>query len=53
MPAPEGFDFEANGTIVSDSDIACYVQVEHGNHILIGSEDPECDPHVWVDDDTD
>jgi sarcosine oxidase subunit beta len=47
VPAPEGFDFEANGTIVSDSDIACYCRPEHGNHILIGSEDPECDPHQW------
>ncbi len=51
VPAPEGFDFEANGTIVSDSDIACYVRPEQGNHILIGSEDPECDPHQWVADD--
>ncbi|MEL6643257.1 MAG: FAD-binding oxidoreductase [Pseudomonadota bacterium] len=53
VPSPEGFDFEANGTIVSDSDISCYCRPEHGNHILIGSEDPECDPHQWVDDDTD
>lgn len=53
VPAPEGFDFEENGTIVSDSDIACYCRPEHGNHILIGSEDPECDPHQWVEDDTD
>ncbi|MFT7593043.1 MAG: sarcosine oxidase subunit beta [Paracoccaceae bacterium] len=51
VPAPEGFDFEANGTIVSDSDIGCYVRPEHGNHILIGSEDPECDPHQWCEDD--
>lgn len=53
VPAPEGFDFEANGTIISDSDIACYCRPEHGNHILIGSEDPECDPHQWVDNDVD
>jgi sarcosine oxidase subunit beta len=53
VPAPEGFDFEHDGTIVSDSDIACYVRPEHGNHILIGSEDPECDPHDWADSDTD
>ena len=53
MPAPEGFDFEKDGMIVSDSDIACYCRPEHGNHILIGSEDPECDPHDWVEDDTD
>ena len=52
VPAPEGFDFETNGTIVSDSDIACYVRPEHGNHILIGSEDPECDTHHWVSSDT-
>ncbi len=52
VPAPEGFDFETNGTIVSDSDIACYCRPEHGNNILIGSEDPECDPHDWADSDT-
>ncbi|WP_170451036.1 NAD(P)/FAD-dependent oxidoreductase [Ruegeria arenilitoris] len=51
VPAPEGFDFERQGTIVSDSDIACYCRPEHGNHILIGSEDPECDPHQWCEDD--
>ncbi|MEM6665775.1 MAG: FAD-dependent oxidoreductase [Pseudomonadota bacterium] len=53
VPAPPGFDFEANGTIVSDSDIACYCRPEHGNNILIGSEDPPCDTHQWVEDDTD
>jgi len=51
VPSPEGFNFEDNGMIVSDSDIACYIRPEHGNNILIGSEDPECDPHYWVDDD--
>ncbi|WP_170581833.1 NAD(P)/FAD-dependent oxidoreductase [Ruegeria arenilitoris] len=51
VPAPEGFDFERHGTIVSDSDIACYCRPEHGNHILIGSEDPDCDPHQWCEDD--
>ena len=20
-----------------------------GNHILVGSEDPECDPHMWIE----
>lgn len=52
VPAPEGFDFESGGMIVSDSDIACYCRPEHGNNILVGSEDPECDPHDWVEDDT-
>lgn len=51
LPSPEGFDFESDGLIVSDSDIACYARPEHGNHILVGSEDPECDPHQWCDDD--
>lgn len=51
LPSPEGFDFEARGTIVSDGDIACYCRPEHGNHILVGSEDPACDPHMWVEDD--
>ena len=52
VPSPQGFDFERNGTIVSDSDIAVYCRPEGGNHILIGSEDPECDEHRWVNADT-
>lgn len=51
VPSPPGFDFERDGMIVSDSDISCYCRPEHGNHILIGSEDPECDPHHWTEDD--
>ncbi len=50
VPAPEGFDFYNDGMIVSDSDIACYCRPERGNNILIGSEDPPCDDHDWVDD---
>jgi len=50
--APEGFDFEKDGMMVSDSDIALSCRPEHGNNILIGSEDPECDAHDWVEDDT-
>ncbi|MEO1199473.1 MAG: FAD-dependent oxidoreductase [Pseudomonadota bacterium] len=53
VPAPEGMDFDTNGIVVSDSDIACYIRPEHGNNILIGSEDPPCDPHIWVEGDTD
>ena len=51
VPAPEGFDFEKHGIIVSDSDIGCYVRPEKGNYILIGSEDPECDPREYVNPD--
>ncbi|MEM1373648.1 MAG: FAD-dependent oxidoreductase, partial [Pseudomonadota bacterium] len=50
VPSPAGFDFEGSGMIVSDSDIALYCRPEHGNNILVGSEDPECDAHQWVDD---
>lgn len=51
VPAPEGYDFEKDGMMVSDSDIALYCRPEHGNNILIGSEDPDCDVLDWVDDD--
>ena len=51
LPAPEGFDFESLGIVVSDSDIGCYVRPETGNHILVGSEDPECDLREFVDPD--
>ncbi|RMD62191.1 MAG: FAD-binding oxidoreductase, partial [Alphaproteobacteria bacterium] len=39
VPAPGGFDFEHRGCVYSDNDIAVYMRPEHGNHILIGSED--------------
>jgi sarcosine oxidase subunit beta len=51
LPAPPGFDWERDGMVVSDSDIACYSRPEHGNNVLVGSEDPPCDGHVWVEDD--
>ena len=53
VPAPQGCDFDRIGMVVSDSDIACYIRPEHGNNILIGSEDPPCDPHMWAETDTD
>lgn len=53
VPSPEGFDFETDGLVVSDSDISVYCRPEHGNHILVGSEDPPCDKHDWIDNDTD
>lgn len=50
VPAPPGFDFEADGFHTSDGDTGIYFRPESGNHILIGSEDPDCDPRMWVDD---
>ncbi|MEO3431369.1 FAD-dependent oxidoreductase [Pelagibius sp. CAU 1746] len=51
LDSPEGLNFEKDGIVVSDSDIACYIRPETGNHILVGSEDPECDPREVVDPD--
>ena len=51
LPAPNGFGMDHSGLVISDSDIACYSRPEVGNHILIGSEDPECDIRHEVDPD--
>jgi sarcosine oxidase subunit beta len=51
VPAPEGIDYERVGMIISDGDIGCYSRPEVGNHVLIGSEDPECDDREFVDPD--
>jgi sarcosine oxidase subunit beta len=50
VPAPPGFDFERDGIHTSDGDLGIYFRPESGNHILVGSEDPDCDPRVWVED---
>jgi len=50
VPSPAGVDFEKDGLVYSDTDIATYARPELGNNILIGSEDPECDSKEWVDD---
>jgi sarcosine oxidase subunit beta len=49
LPSPEGTDFEHDGTLVGDDDMGTYFRPEVGNHILLGSQDPECDPQEWVD----
>ena len=51
IPAPDGIDYQKQGPIISDGDIGCYSRPETGNHILVGSEDPECDEREWVDPD--
>jgi sarcosine oxidase subunit beta len=50
LPAPAGFDYESVGCPASDSDVGAYWRPEVGNHILSGSEDPDCDPKQWIDD---
>ncbi len=51
VPCPVD-DYDTNGIVTSDSDIACYTRPEKGNFILVGSEDPECDPREYVDPDS-
>ncbi len=50
VPSPEGFDFEKDGFHTSDGDNGIYFRPETGNTILIGSEDPLCDPKEWIED---
>ena len=50
LPSPDGLDFEHNGVLVGDDDLGTYFRPEVGNNILLGSQDPECDPQEWVDD---
>ncbi len=50
VPSPAGLDFEQDGLLVGDDDLGTYFRPEVGNHILVGSQDPDCDPKVWVDD---
>lgn len=50
VPSPEGIDFEEDGMLVGDDDLGTYFRPEVGNHILVGSQDPDCDPQIWVED---
>lgn len=50
VPAPDGYDSESNGWMISDDDIGGYARPETGNKLLVGSQDPECDPREWVED---
>ena len=48
LPTPHNLD----GTHASPLPTSCYCRPEHGNNILVGSEDPPCDPHQWTVSDT-
>jgi sarcosine oxidase subunit beta len=52
VPSPPDVDFEHDGFHTSDGDTGIYFRPESGNNILIGSEDPDCDPKLWVDPDS-
>ena len=44
------FDLVSHGCVISDGDLGIYYRPEVGGHILVGSEDPACDPRIWVSD---
>jgi len=49
VPAPEGVDWERDGYYVGDDDLGIYSRPEVGNHILVGSQDPDCDSPMWIE----
>lgn len=51
VPTPEenGVSFAERGFHAQDGDLGIYFRPEIGGNVLIGGEDAECDPHVWVD----
>ncbi len=50
VPPPDSYDIKKHGYVTSDDDIAGYTRPETGNLLLVGSQDPECDPKEWIDD---
>lgn len=50
VPAPGGVNWSARSTIISDGDTGSYLRPDHGDYVLVGSEDPVCDQPDWVDD---
>jgi glycine/D-amino acid oxidase-like deaminating enzyme len=50
VPAPPEFDARLHGLQVSDGDLGINFRPEGAHHLLVGSEDPACDPLVWVED---
>jgi sarcosine oxidase subunit beta len=50
VPFPEGYDPEKYGRFTSDDDVGGYSRPEVGGMLLVGSQDPACDPLEWIDD---
>ncbi len=50
VPAPDGFNYNCLGMMITDGDVGNYSRPEIGNHVLIGSEEPDCDELHWIDD---
>ncbi len=50
LPRPEGSGMGDTAPFTSDEDIGGYTRPEVGGLLLIGSQDPGCDPKEWIDD---
>ena len=50
VASPGSVNYGDTGCHVQDGDTGIYFRPETGDNILIGSEDPDCDPQEWVAD---
>jgi sarcosine oxidase subunit beta len=50
LPRPEGSEIDDTTCFTSDEDIGGYSRPEVGNLLLVGSQDPVCDPQEWIED---
>jgi len=48
---PAALNYSRDGLIVSDNDISVYVKPSGGGQLMIGSQNPACDPHLVEDPD--
>ncbi|GAB4525839.1 MAG: FAD-binding oxidoreductase [Roseibium sp.] len=51
LKPPASLGYSHGGLIVSDNDIAVYVKPGSGGQLMIGSQNPACDPHIEEDPD--
>ncbi|WP_308915535.1 FAD-dependent oxidoreductase [Jannaschia sp. LMIT008] len=49
LPGPPGVDYGAAGLPMSDDDAGVYSRPERGG-VLVGTQEPACDPLDWVED---
>lgn len=50
VPAPPGMNTREDGIVLSDNDIGGYCRPDAGNTLMVGSQDPACDPLEWESD---
>ncbi|MEP3049206.1 MAG: FAD-dependent oxidoreductase [Roseibium sp.] len=51
IPPPKSLGYTRQGLIVSDNDIAVYLKPGSGGQLMLGSENPACDPPLEEDPD--